>query len=128
MADLGKTILVVEDDLGLSKSLVDELSGSGFSVLTASDGQAGLDMALGKHPDLILLDIMMPKMNGLEVLKQLRADPWGRHVLVIMFTGLSANDEIMKAIVAFEPSFYMLKKDSSLAEVTAKVKQCLKIT
>lgn len=127
MVDIGKTILLIEDDIGFQKSVADELINAGFRVLVTSDGKAGLDTALSEHPDLILLDIMLPKMNGLDVLKALRVDSWGKNVQVIILTALEANEKIMKELTVFDLSYYVVKKGSKLQDITAKIKSCLKI-
>ena len=78
-----KKVLVVEDERTLRDALVKKLSKEEFTVLSAKDGKEGLDTALAEHPDLILLDILMPKMNGIEVLQKLREDEWGAKAKVI---------------------------------------------
>jgi two-component system alkaline phosphatase synthesis response regulator PhoP len=67
-----ETILVIEDDASISKGLQKNLSFEGYSVFVAPDGERGLELAVDKAPDLIVLDVMMPKMNGFEVLRELR--------------------------------------------------------
>jgi two-component system, OmpR family, alkaline phosphatase synthesis response regulator PhoP len=69
---MSETILIVEDDTSIAKGLEKNLRFEGFSVFTAPDGERGLELAVDKGPDLILLDVMMPKMNGFEVLRELR--------------------------------------------------------
>lgn len=127
MPGYNKKILVIEDELTTLKSITDELTGVGFPVITATDGITGLEMALANHPDLILLDILLPKMDGMEVLKKLRADGWGKTVPVVVLTSLEANDRVMQGVIEDEPSFYLLKKNWGLQDVTQKIKECLKI-
>ncbi len=67
-----ETVLVVEDDLAIVKGLETNLRYEGFEVLTAADGERGLELAVDKTPDLVLLDVMMPEMNGFELLRELR--------------------------------------------------------
>jgi two-component system alkaline phosphatase synthesis response regulator PhoP len=67
-----ETILVIEDDASISKGLMKNLSFEGYSVFVAPDGERGLELSVDKAPDLIVLDVMMPKMNGFEVLRELR--------------------------------------------------------
>ncbi len=69
---MNETILVVEDDRSIAKGLAQNLQFEGFSVFQAADGERGLELAVNKQPDLVLLDVMMPKMNGFEVLRELR--------------------------------------------------------
>ncbi|MCK5356972.1 MAG: response regulator, partial [Elusimicrobiales bacterium] len=70
---------------------------AGYEVLTASDGQSGLDAAIAKKPDLILLDIMMPKMDGMTMLKKLRQHPNGKRVPIIILTNLSSEEKLIEA-------------------------------
>lgn len=127
MLDSHKKILVVDDDPGMLKSIAAELSNSGFTVLEAADGEVGLTKALADHPDLILLDIMLPKLNGMEVLEKLRENAWGKSVPVILLTNLDADDAIMKEVMKNKPSFYLLKKNWTLRDVTERVNMCFNI-
>lgn len=121
-----KTILVVEDEASLRDALLEKLSHEGFEVLHARNGEEGLSAALAKHPDLILLDIMMPKMDGLAALEKLRADAWGKSVRVIMLTNLSDNEKIAAAMKsqAFD---YLVKSDVKIEEIIEKIKEKLEI-
>ncbi|MCA9378885.1 response regulator [Candidatus Dojkabacteria bacterium] len=124
-----KTILVVEDTESLSNVLKSELSQDGFEVITASNGEEGLTMADEKHPDLILLDIVMPEMDGMTMYKKLRESAWGRDALVIVLTNLPAKfsqefSEILKA----DGVEYVVKLDTEITDIVAKVKQKLGIT
>src|SRR5947209_4797293 len=122
-----KTILIVEDERSLLKALHDKLLLEGFTVLEAPDGEAGLAVALSTHPHLILLDIIMPKMDGLTMLKELREDDWGKTVPVIMLTNLSdaAKIEESQKSNVFD---YLVKTDWSLEYVVDKVRQKLNMT
>lgn len=115
------SVLVVDDEKDLREALSAALSYEGINVLTAEDGEAGLRVALSEKPALILLDITMPKKDGLEVLKDLRADEWGKEVKVIVMT---AHDDMGKIAEVLEAGGdeYVVKTDVSLAEIVAKVK------
>ncbi|MCX6736151.1 MAG: response regulator [Candidatus Parcubacteria bacterium] len=122
-----KTILVVEiveDEASITNVLTDKLHNEGFSVIKANNGKEGIDVAKEKHPDLILLDIKMPVMNGIEMLKVLRNDEWGQTVPVIVLSNLSDTETIAEAIDknTFE---YFVKADTKLQEVIEKIKQKL---
>lgn len=119
-----KTILIVEDEPATLRSLRDEIVSDGFDALTAEDGEAGLALALKEHPDIILLDVMMPKMTGIEVMKHLRKDPWGAKVPIIVLTRLSPDEKIMKEIYENEPSFYLLKQNWTVGDVVQRIKDC----
>ena len=94
---MSKTILIVEDVSSLQTAIKEILEDSNFKVLTASNGDEGLQKAFAKKPDLILLDIVMPKMDGLSVLRLLRKDKWGKNVPVIILTNLSDKAKLAEA-------------------------------
>lgn len=122
MAGTPKKILIVEDDPPQLDVLIDRFKQEGLEVLSAGNGIDGLKMALENHPDIILLDIVMPKMDGLEMFKKLRADEWGKKAQVILLTNLQADDQIMKTVTEYEPSFYLLKTDWKLDEIVARIR------
>jgi DNA-binding response OmpR family regulator len=119
---MNKKILIVEDDLQLQGVLRDRLSHEGFDVLEAGNGKDGLGLALSSHPDLILLDLIMPVMDGLTMANQLRLDDWGRDVPVIILTNLSDNEKISEALKngVFD---FLVKSDWKLEDLVAKVKE-----
>jgi len=117
-------ILIVEDDAPLLGALHDKLTHEGFETLGAKNGKEGLEVALREHPDLVLLDIIMPVMDGITMLKKLREDAWGGKVPVIFLTNLSADAEkINQAITRDEPAYYLVKSDYKLADVVEKIKE-----
>lgn len=120
-----KTILIIEDEEAMRLALRDMIGFEGFSVLEANDGIEGLATALARHPDLILLDILMPKMDGLEMLHKLRKDTWGKNVPVIVLTNVGDKEEIAQAVEGnvFE---YFVKTDIKITDVIAKIKERLK--
>jgi len=119
-----KQVLIIEDDPLLIKMYKTKLINEGFEVLTASDGQEGLEMALKSAPQAIILDIMMPKLSGLDMLKQLRADSAGSKIPVIVISNLSQENEAEEArrLGAKE---YLVKANFTPKEVIEKVKQYL---
>ena len=122
-----KKILVVEDDAPMLRALIDKLRLEGFAVREAKEGRTGLKVALEEKPDLILLDILMPIMDGLAMLKELRgANMYGKTVPVILLTNLSADkEEIMRTVAETEPSYYLVKPNFTLSQIIAKVKEQL---
>ena len=123
-----KRILIVEDEQDIREALVDKLTREGFETLEAKDGVEGLESALKEHPDLILLDIVMPKMDGMTMMKKLREDQWGGSVPIILLTNLSATDEkIIKGMVEDEPAYYLVKSDWKIKDVVQKVKETLEM-
>lgn len=121
-----KTILMVEDEAPMLTALADNFAEEGFSILKATNGVEGLALALSKHPDLILLDIVMPQMDGFTMLKKLRADEWGKKVPVFMLTNYSDNEKVAEALVD-DVSEYFVKSDIKIEEVIARVKEKLKV-
>lgn len=121
------TILIVEDEEVQRKPLADELRDEGFLVLLAQNGQEGLELAFREHPDLILLDILMPVMDGITMMRKLREkNLWGKTVPIILLTNLNANEEeIIKAVTRDEPAYYLVKSDWTLKEVVAKIRERL---
>ena len=114
-----KKILIVEDEQDMRQALVDELTREGFQTFEAKNGREGLESALKEHPDLILLDIVMPVMDGMTMMKKLRESAGGKKIPVILLTNLSATDKIMMGIVRDEPSYYLVKSDWKIADVVA---------
>ncbi|MBZ9572118.1 response regulator [Patescibacteria group bacterium] len=119
-----KTILVVEDERAMLQILADRFTDEGFSVLEAKNGEEGLERAIKEHPDLILLDIILPKMNGITMLKKLRVDNWGKDVPVIILTNLSDMGTIAKALKDGVYDF-LVKTDWKLEDIVKKVKEKL---
>lgn len=121
MNNAQRTILVVEDEAPTALALCDKLEHEGYKVLKADNGKSGLEVAMLEHPDLILADLNLPEMNGMEMIRNLRADKWGKDAKVIILTNISDVSKIEEAMVhgAF---FYMVKGDSSMNDVLEKVK------
>ena len=120
-------ILIVEDEVIISKTYAEELRDEGFFVLTAMNGNVGLELALREKPDIILLDILMPVMDGLTMMGKLRESGlYGKNVPIILLTNLSASEEkIMRAITKDEPAYYLVKSDWNLSDVVEKIKERL---
>lgn len=120
-------ILIVEDEVVINKVYKEELEDRGFTVFSATNGKEGLDMALNHKPDLILLDILMPVMDGLMMMDQLRQkEEYGKNVPIILLTNLSASEEkIMQAITKNEPAYYLVKSDWNLDQVIEKINERL---
>ena len=119
-----KKILIAEDDKVLLNLIRDELTAEGFEVLGASNGKEGLDLALKFHPDLILVDIIMPIMNGMEMTEKIREDEWGKAVKIIVLTNLNAEKNVADFLEkgAYD---YLLKSDWSIEDVVKRVKDRL---
>jgi len=122
-----KSILVIEDELPMLKVLIDKLQESGFATLQANNGEEGLGVALSAHPDLILLDLLMPKMDGMSMMEKLRENTWGKNIPVIILTNVSADTDVtIKAIIDLQPAYYLVKSDVKLETIVEKIKEILK--
>jgi CheY-like chemotaxis protein len=127
--NLVRKILVIEDEQPMREALGDTLGQQGFTVVTADNGKDGLTIALQEQPNLILLDIFMPKMDGLMLLNQLRGTSWGQNIPVIILTNLNPNaDATIKAVLDHKPAFYLIKSNVTLEEIVEKIKEVLNIS
>ena len=119
-----KKILIVEDEIPLLQLLADQLNRQGLIVFEAKNGVEGLKTALEAKPDLILLDIAMPEMDGIDMLKKLRDDVWGKNARVLILSNFSDSDKIAAALGegGFE---YLIKSDWSLERLLIKIKETL---
>ncbi len=120
-----KKILVVEDEIAYSRLLHDQLTTAGYQVVLAEDGERGLSMAKSEKPDLILLDIKLPKMDGMAMLDLLRKEPNGKTVKVIILTNLEANEKIIQEVTQDLPTYYCIKSDTKLDDLIEKIKTTL---
>jgi two-component system alkaline phosphatase synthesis response regulator PhoP len=123
------TILIIEDEISLRNALRDKFIQRGFHVLEAKDGEEGLSMSLEKQPDLILLDIIMPKMDGMTVLKKLRPEnEWSKNVPIILLSNLGGDDEkMMLEIGKDKMTNYLVKSNWSLNDIVEEVKEKLSL-
>ena len=117
-------ILLVEDDTDLQTIYSSRLEADGHTVITASDGETGLATALKELPDLIILDAMMPKIDGFDVLDMLRQTPQTEHTCIIMMTALG-QDDYRKRGEALGVNRYFVKSQVSLDDLAAAVNQTL---
>ncbi len=126
MAIKNKTsVLIVEDDAFLSNIYKTKFEMEGFAVTIADDGEAGFAIAKSKKPDIILLDILMPKMDGFMVLKELKADPKTQNIPVILLTNLGQKDDVTKGL-KMGAADYLIKAHFKPSEIVEKVKKILK--
>jgi len=119
-----KSVLIVDDEESLVNVLTKKFTEEGIEVLTALNGREGLEVALEKHPNVILLDIMMPEMDGFDVMRHLQEDEWGKNVPVILLTNSSSIETVAKAVTTGMSEF-LVKTDMRLDDVVARVKQRL---
>lgn len=121
---LNKKILVIEDEATLQKALTTVLIQEGFDVKSVLDGENGLRAALSFAPDLILLDLILPKMSGFEVLENLKKEEKTKDTPIIILTNLGSVNDIQKAL-DLGATTYLVKTDYDLLDVVAKIKQTL---
>ncbi len=117
-------ILFIEDEPGLQKALGEFLQRQGYEVKAALNGADGLDAARRDRPDLILLDLILPRLSGIEVLKRLRDEPGLAAVPVIVLTNVESNEAVEQA-VGLGAAAYLIKTSYRLEEVLEKVKAAL---
>ncbi|MDP3729282.1 MAG: response regulator [bacterium] len=115
-------IVLVEDDEILSKVLSTELEDSGFKVATAFDGEAGLSLVRSDRPDLVLLDLILPKKHGFVVLEELKKSPDTKAIPVIILTLLGEDEDIKKGL-RLGANDYLVKSSHAVGEIVEKVKQ-----
>ncbi len=119
-------ILVIDDLPENVFMLQDRLENEGFDVITAYDGTTGIEKALGELPDLILLDIMMPDITGIEVCKYLVSEPNTRHIPIILVTAKSGAEDTKEGLEA--GAFDYIKKPFNRIELMARIKSALKLS
>ena len=119
-----KKILFIEDETTLQKAIGRYLEQEGYQIKNALDGDIGLKIAKKEKPDLILLDIILPKKNGFEVLKELKEDETTKDIPVIILTNLEGNNDVEKAL-SLGANTYLVKANYRLEEISNKIKETL---
>lgn len=119
------SILIVEDDTFLSNIYKTKFEMEGFDVIMADNGEVGLAMAKSKKPDIVLLDILLPKMDGFMVLKELKADKEAQNIPVILLTNLGQKDDVNKGLELGAVD-YLIKAHFKPSETVEKVRKALK--
>lgn len=125
MATKKSIILIVEDDELLLRALYLVFHNSNYTIATAPDGDTGLKMAGRLKPNIVLLDLLLPKMNGFDFLKYIKADPKLKDIPVIVLSNLGDNDSVTKAkdLGAID---YFIKAGTDLTELSDRVAKILK--
>lgn len=117
-------ILIIEDDDFLRSLAVTKLEKEGFSVAMAADGKAGIDQVANDLPDLIILDLMLPVMDGFAVLEHLKSDESAKAAKVIVFSNLGEDSDIKKCL-DMGANDYLIKANFTLDELVEKIKGLL---
>lgn len=126
MDKINTKILIVEDESSISDALDTKFKMEGFDAIVAKDGVAGLISAEKEKPDIILLDIIMPKMDGITMLKELRTKEWGKNIPVIILTNLLDDQKIAESMQ--QGTFdYLIKSNWRIDDLVNRIKDKLKI-
>ena len=121
----GKKILIVEDEVSIASALKIKLEREGYLVFLGTNGQEGLDLVLKEVPDLILLDIVMPIMDGITMMKKLRADVVGKTMDILILTNSTRPNDISD-ILQYGVVDYLLKSQWRLDDLVEKIKTIVK--
>ena len=117
-------VLIIEDEEALRKVLQEKMQSSGFDTSAAADGMEGWDLAKSKNPDIVLLDLVLPKRSGFDVLAMLKQDPALKDIPVFILSNL-AEDESLKKALAMGAEDYFVKAQHPINEIVEKVKNRL---
>ncbi|MFA6294903.1 MAG: response regulator [Candidatus Paceibacterota bacterium] len=123
-----KKVLIIEDEKSLREALVDVLRLKNFLPFSAKNGLEGVKLAIEEHPKLILLDLIMPKMDGMTTLKKIRENAWGKNVPIIILTNLNVTHEQYVAdAIKNKSTFYLIKSDWKLFDIVKKIEEILAV-
>lgn len=117
-----KTILFIEDEAVLQKTFSEILTQEGYEIISALDGELGLQLAKTKKPDLVILDLILPKINGFDVLKELKSDESTKDIPVIILTNLEGMEDVEKCI-ELGAKTYLIKTQYTLEEIIKKIEK-----
>ena len=121
-------ILIIEDNESYLTILSQKLTLEEFEVITAQDGVEGLKKAIDNQPNVIIVDLLLPKMNGIQIMEEVRKSEWGKNVPLIILTNVSPDDEILQTIMKNKPTYYLVKPEVTLSEIVEKVRNALQDT
>jgi len=119
-----KKVLIIEDDSTLRNVLVEFIQAEGATVFAASDGEEGVKLASENNPDLILLDIILPKKDGYEVIAEVKGNEKTKDIPIILLTNLGGLSDIEKAL-ELGATTYLVKGDYQVKEIVEKIKDVL---
>ena len=121
---MAKTILLIEDDIALRDIYQERFKAEGFMVQVATDGEEALNLAMKERPEIILLDIMLPKISGFDVLDILRNTPETKGIRIIVLSALSQSTDVKRGKF-LGADLYLVKSQVTLSEVIEEVKKML---
>ena len=122
---LKRKILVIEDEETLRRTLIQYLQEENFDVLGATDGEQGVELVKSEKPDLVLLDIILPKKNGFQVLEEIKQNKTTKNIPVIILTNLESMEDIQKAFDKGAMT-YLVKSEYKLEDIVKKINETLK--
>ncbi len=118
----------MEDEKSLREALGVIFRLKNFTPLETGNGKEGVELALSKHPNIILLDLIMPEMDGMTALKKIRQDSWGANVPVVILTNVNAlSEQAADVLTTYKPIDYLIKSDCKIYDVIDKVENILEI-
>lgn len=124
MEEKNKTVLLIEDEAALQEAVKLKMEKEGVKILTAETGEKGIEILKEKKPDLLWLDILLPGMNGLEVLRTIRADEKTRNLPVVVVS-VSSSAEKIKQAFAMNVIDYIVKSEYTIDNIVRKIKEIL---
>ncbi|MEK7453000.1 MAG: response regulator [Patescibacteria group bacterium] len=121
-----KKVILIEDEPALQESLSIALKSKGIDVISAFDGESGLNLIIKMKPDLILLDLILPKMDGFTILDNVKKNPEVNNIPIIVLTNLD-DDRYIQRVIGLGVTSYLIKSNYNSEEISNKVKDILKI-
>ena len=128
MSQTPKKILIIEDNESYLAILSQKLSIEKYDVITAKDGQNGIQKTIDHQPDIILIDLLLPKMNGIEVLEKIRQSDRGKTLPLIILTNINPDDEVLQIIMKNKPAYYLVKPEVTIDDIEEKIRNVLQIS
>ena len=122
---MGKTLLLVDDESIMRRVYSIALTKLGFNVLTANNGFEAIVEAEDKSPDLILMDIEMPEMDGIDAVRRIKANPATKHIPILMLTAHSSKEIILECLEAGAVD-YLVKADAKMNQIQGKIAKAIK--
>ena len=122
-----KKILLIEDEFRLQKTIGNLLEEEGYKIIYALNGEVGVNMANKENPDLILLDLVLPKIDGFEVLRRLKEKKETKNIPVIILTNLDDFMDVERCL-ELGATTYLVKADQDLKDIKEKINQTLSLT
>ena len=127
MSQATKKILIIEDNESYLTILNQKLFIEKYDVLNAKDGPDGIQKVIDNQPDIVLIDLLLPKMDGIEVIEKIRQTDIGKTLPLVILTNINPDDEILQRIMENKPAYYLVKPEVTLDDIAKKIKNVLQI-